>query len=228
MITRHDFDSRLELATKLAIRLGQILRLAISQRGKATLAVSGGSTPKLLFQHLSQQKLDWSRVTITLVDERLVPADNDRSNEKMVRELLLQNDASNAHFVGLTFEPPQTLHDVESNLEFANTPFDAVILGMGNDGHTASFFSGGDMLDEAVSPNTVELLCLIEAPGADEPRITFTLPPLVNAHHTFLHIEGHEKLGVLEKALGDGPANDLPIRNILRHKNVTLAIYWSP
>lgn len=225
---RHDFNNREELATQLALRLGKILSLAISQREKATLAVSGGSTPKLLFQHLSQQKLDWSRVTVTLVDERLVPADNNRSNEKMVRELLLQNGASSACFVGLTFEAPQALRDVENNLEFANTPFDAVILGMGNDGHTASFFPSGDMLDEAVSPNTDKLLCLIEAPGADEPRITFTLPSLVNAHHTFLHIEGREKLDVLKDALDDGPANDLPIRHILRHKDATLAIYWSP
>ncbi|PCH46582.1 MAG: 6-phosphogluconolactonase [Hyphomicrobiales bacterium] len=228
MIARHDFENCDELALHLAERVAQILKSSINLRGKAALAVSGGSTPKLLFQHLSKLELDWSKVTVTLVDERLVPADSERSNERMVRQLLLKNKASAANFIGLTFENPLGIGTIESRVATIAMPFDAVILGMGNDGHTASYFPGGDLLNQAVSLLTKDLLCLIDAPGAGEPRITFTLPSLVGARNTFLHIEGDKKLQVLENALNEGEANDRPIRHILRHKDVVLAIYWSP
>ena len=104
-------------------------------------------------------------------------------------------------------------------------PFAAVILGMGNDGHTASFFPGGDTLSEALTSEGPTLA--IRAPGAGEPRITFTLPRLLETDGLYLHIEGDEKAAVLDKALGDGPVEDMPIRAVLR-SDAPLAIYWSP
>jgi 6-phosphogluconolactonase len=103
--------------------------------------------------------------------------------------------------------------------------FAAVVLGMGGDGHTASFFPGGDTLDEALTAQGPTLS--IRAPGAGEPRITFTLPRLLRTDALYLHIEGQEKAEVLDQALGDGPVEDLPIRAVLRSGH-PVNVYWCP
>ena len=107
------------------------LSTAITDRGRAQLAVSGGTTPKLFFRELAHQRIDWPRVTMTLVDERCVPVTDERSNARLVREHLLRLKAAAAKFV--------PLYRDHGNAE-ALGPFDAVVLGMGTDGHTASFF----------------------------------------------------------------------------------------
>ena len=105
-------------------------------------------------------------------------------------------------------------------------PLDVAILGMGNDGHTASFFPGGDNLHEAL---TVEgPVVAIEAPGAGEPRVTLTLRQLLAARALYLHIEGEEKVKTLEQAEAEGPVEDMPVRAILRQTQTPLTIYWSP
>src|SRR5690606_9354023 len=104
-------------------------------------------------------------------------------------------------------------------------PFAAVILGMGNDGHTASFFPGGDTLNEALTAEGPAVA--IRAPGAGEPRVTFTLPRLLETDGLYLHIEGEEKAAVLDKALGDGPVDDMPVRAVLR-SGAPITVYWSP
>ena len=101
-------------------------------------------------------------------------------------------------------------------------------LGMGTDGHTASFFPGGDNLDAATDPATDVLFMPMTAPGAQETRITMTLPAIVSAKYLVLHIEGEEKRRVYEEALKDGPANDMPIRHVLRHPDAKLHVYWAP
>ena len=104
-------------------------------------------------------------------------------------------------------------------------PFAAVVLGMGSDGHTASFFPGGDTLAEALSDDGPAIA--IRAPGAGEPRITFTLPRLLRTDGLYLHIEGEEKADVLDTALGDGPIEDMPIRAVLRSGHA-VTVYWCP
>lgn len=211
------FTARDALAASLAQDVAAELRRAIEAKGKATLAVSGGSTPKLFFDRLSQQDLPWHRVTVTLVDERQVPESSDRSNARLVREHLLKNGAANARFVPL----------------FGNTsaadaaPFDIVILGMGSDGHTASFFPGADRLKDAIDAATPERLIAIEAPGAGEPRLTFTLPVIESAGRVKLHIEGRDKKLVLDKALADGPETEMPVRAVLRSAT-PVTLYWAP
>lgn len=211
------FEARETLAEQLARDVADELARAIEAKGKATLAVSGGSTPKLFFEKLSQADLPWSRVTVTLVDERQVPESNDRSNARLVRQHLLKNKAASARFVPLYGN---------AEAEKASS-FDVAVLGMGSDGHTASFFPGGDRLAEAIDSETPKRLIEITAPGAGEPRITFTLPVLEKAGRLALHIEGAEKKQVLEKALTAGPETEMPVRAILRSAT-PLTLYWCP
>ena len=211
------FTAREELAETLARDVADELIRAIAAKGKATLAVSGGATPKLFFDKLSRAELSWARVTVTLVDERQVPESSERSNARLVRKHLLQNKAAAAKFVPLF-----------DNAEAGKTSaFDVAILGMGSDGHTASFFPGADRLAEALDSDTPQRLIEINAPGAGEPRLTFTLPVLEAAGRLALHIEGAEKKTVLNRALGDGPQEDMPVRAVLRSQT-PVTLYWCP
>jgi 6-phosphogluconolactonase len=108
-------------------------------------------------------------------------------------------------------------------------PFDAVVLGMGNDGHTASFFPGGDRLPEALDLANAARVLPMRAAGAGEPRITFTLSALLDTRALFLHIEGDAKRQLLADArLGLGEAADVPVRAVLTQSRVPVAVYWCP
>lgn len=224
---RHHFASPSALADALAQAVADQLRAGIESNGISSLAVSGGSTPKLFFERLAKQNLDWQKVIITLVDERWVDASSDRSNAKLVQDLLLQNHAAKAQFVPLWSGGDAPDHDAIARTNIAMrllpSPFDAVILGMGNDGHTASFFPGGDTLHEALTATGPALA--IRAPGAGEPRVTLTLPALLKTRALYLHIEGSDKSAVLEHALAEGSIDDMPVRAVLRQSVVPLEIY---
>jgi 6-phosphogluconolactonase len=105
-------------------------------------------------------------------------------------------------------------------------PFDAVVLGMGNDGHTASFFPEGDTLADALTADGP--VVAIRAPGAGEPRVTLTLRALLASKALYLHIEGEEKLATLHQAEAEGPIEAMPVRAILRQAQTPLTIYWCP
>ena len=184
--------------------------------GKASPAVSGGTTPTVFFEHLAREKLDWARVTVTLVDDRCVPESSDRSNVRLVKEHLLQHEAAASRFVPLAAGQDQTIAPL--------LPFASVVLGMGLDGHTASFFPGGDHLAAALAgPHLIETM---RAPGAAEPRLTLTLPALLQTDFLVLHIEGAAKREVLATAETAGPIEQMPIRAILAHP--PRAIFWCP
>lgn len=230
-LPRHDFKAPGELAAALADAVAVRLRAGLAARGEASLAVSGGRTPERFLAALAQQTLDWARVTVTLVDDRWVPLDSPRSNEALVRRSLLQGPAATARLVGLVSDaarPQDGLTAVRARIAALPLPFDVVVLGMGTDGHTASFFPQGDRLAEALDPAGKAPVSPMQAPGAGEPRITLTLPLIAGARAVYLHIEGTEKTEVLERALQDGPAEDMPIRAVLRHPGVPLEIYWCP
>ncbi len=217
MITqRHVFADADQLARNLAQNVAASLRQALAANEHATLAVSGGTTPQKFFDVLSRQKLDWHRVTVTLVDERQVDETSPRSNAKLVKASLIQNEAAASTFVPL-FKNPAA----------ADLPnFDVVILGMGNDGHTASFFPGGDTLATALS-NSVPPLLAISAPGSGEPRLTFSLPEILAAREIILHIQGADKSATLEKALSGSDEMEMPVRAVLNSAH-EVEIYWCP
>jgi 6-phosphogluconolactonase len=225
---RRDFRDRDQLAEALASAVADNLKSGVKARGVASLAVSGGSTPAKFFAALSARAdVDWHKVTVTLVDERWVDEASDRSNGRLVRAKLLQGRAAAAHFVPLYQggdAPDAAL--VSAAQSVVPQPLDAAILGMGNDGHTASFFPGGDTLAEALTAEGPVIA--IRAPGAGEPRVTLTLRRLLAAKALYLHIEGGEKVATLERAEAEGPVEDMPVRAILRQTQTPLTIYWCP
>ncbi len=227
-MTRHDYPDRIKLAEGLAAGVAAVLAGGIATRGNALLAISGGSTPALFFEHLSNADIDWRVVTVTLVDERCVPADNDRSNAGLVGRTLLRNHAMQARFLPL-FDATavDALASARKSMALAPEP-DAVVLGMGGDGHTASFFPGGDHLAEALDTNSPHRVESMRAPGAGEPRLTLTLHYLLTARFLALHIEGDEKRAVLDQALADGPVVELPVRAVLRGAANRLNVFWAP
>ena len=216
------------LAEALAARVADALRDALAARDMASLAVSGGTTPKRFLRALAAQSLDWSGVRVTLVDERWVGEGNERSNAALVREHLLHGAAAQAHFVPLYRDVPRpedALAEVDAALA-PLLPLDVAVLGMGPDGHTASFFPGGDRLAEALDPAASARVLPIRAPGAGEPRITLTLPVLREARHLFLHIEGEAKREVLQRAAGPA-GRELPVSAVLDAAEPP-EIYWCP
>jgi 6-phosphogluconolactonase len=226
-----DFPDAVSLAEALAKEVAARLREGIASRGRASLLVSGGSTPRRFFGALRQKQLDWKKVTIAPVDERWVPPESDRSNSRLIMENLLTGRAAAARFLA-PFLRGKTATDGAENFAGRTSalprPFDAVILGMGNDGHTASFFPGGDNLDLALDLEAAPRVIAIEAPGAEEPRVTFTLRELLDTALLALHIEGEAKAAALARAQAAGPVEDMPIRAVLRQRQTPLTIYWCP
>ncbi|RCL02720.1 MAG: 6-phosphogluconolactonase [Candidatus Tokpelaia sp. JSC188] len=228
---RYDFDTPNALASALAERVAIELSFAINERGQAVLVVSGGCTPKHFFKCLSQADIAWKQVIITLVDERFVPPDNSRSNEKLVRQHLMQNFATEARFVGLytrAVTAELAAFSAANRVNKLAKPFDVVVLGMGLDGHTASFFPGGNRLRQALDRNSRALMVPMHARGLSEARLTITLPLLVSARFIALHIEGQEKLVTFEQVLQNGPEIDMPVRAVLRHAKSPIQVFWSP
>lgn len=164
---------------------------------------------------------------MTLVDERWVDETSDRSNAALVRRHLIANKAAAATFVPLwrpTATPDEALGAVSAAVADLPLPFAAVVLGMGDDGHTASFFPGGNRLSEATDPQAPDLVLPMRAPGAGEPRITLTLPPILAADTLALHIEGAGKRTVLDAALAGTDAAEMPVRSVLKAR--APVVFW--
>ena len=230
-VHRHDYGDRQALAIALAAGIAAKLAGAVAERGEASLAVSGGSTPKLLFRLLADTDIAWDRVTVILVDERICPPDSDRANQRLVRENLLQGPAAAAHFVAYE----TGLDTPEANAERSGDllagialPLDVVVLGMGGDGHTASFFPHGDRLADALAPEAGTRVVTMRAAGAGEPRLTLTLPVVLDATFLALHIEGEEKRDVLETALDGTDVDAMPVRAVLHQQATPVHVFWAP
>lgn len=210
------YPDRAVLAEDLAEIVADQLNEAIAAKGRASLAVPGGTTPGPFLRALSAQDVDWAKVSVMLTDERFVPEDSERSNTRLLRGTLLQGNAAAATLVPMVMaaeQPEDVLEALMAGLKPA-LPLDVVVLGMGADMHTASLFPGADRLEEALSENAPSLLPM-RAEGAGEPRITMTAPVLRSASAVHLLITGAEKAKALEKAFFEGPEAEAPVRVIL-------------
>lgn len=226
-MTIKKYQNRDEQSLALAESVASSLSATIDVKGRATLSVPGGSTPKAFFAALSQKPLPWGDVSVLPNDERFVPEGHERSNASMIKETLFINKASAASYVSLYAKgetPEEAIPVLESALEKV-LPLDILILGMGEDMHTASLFPGADKIAEALSKDAPTLLPM-RAAGAGEPRITLSAPVLCAAKEVHLLITGEAKLVALEKAMQAGSAEEAPIRAILDNADVT--VHFAP
>lgn len=230
-INLHTFPDRESLITELTDQIAEILRSGVDCNGRASLAVSGGRTPVLLFTALSHVDIPWQNIDITLVDERWVEPTEDDSNEKLVRSYLLQNRGAEAKFTGMKNSAAtagEGEKECELRMQSISRPFDVLVLGMGNDGHTASLFPGAEKLAQATDMNSGKSCIAISPLTAPHERMTLTLPEILGSKNIFLHITGQDKKDVLDKALGRGVAEEMPIRFILQQKQrPPVNIYWA-
>jgi 6-phosphogluconolactonase len=226
----HRYPDNSGLARGLAGAVANDLRAAIVTRGYAVLALSGGTTPERFLRQLGTQSVEWLRVTVTLVDERWVPATHARSNARLVRDALLLGPAAHARFVPLYTgapDPESGCGEVAQRIDALPLPLDVAVLGLGLDGHTASWFPGGDHLAQALDRDGAATVLPMRAPGAGEPRITLTLPVLAAARALYLHIEGPEKEQVFEAVVrGEGALAASPLRALMETTRAPLSVYW--
>lgn len=230
MNTLNDFQTREALDAELSDKVANALSEAIAQKGRASLAVSGGSTPKGFFKALSLKPLAWEKVTITLADERWVDYDSSDSNTRLVHENLLQNNAKAATFFhlkqgdALSEETLATLNVAAKN---DLLPLDVLILGMGEDGHTASLFPCSDQIATGLSLDNPNVLMKVEPKTAPHQRITFSFASLIQSKNIILHISGPAKKDVLNKALAGTDDFEMPIRAFLNHPSLNTQVYWA-
>ncbi len=222
-----EFNSREALDAALAAHIAGRLREAVEARGSACMAVSGGSTPKGLFARLSAQQLPWQQVWITLVDERWVKPDHVDSNERLVREHLLRDRAVQAHFTGLKTghkDARDGLEEASGRLRALPLPFTCTVLGMGGDGHTASWFPRAENLRALQDPAGDELLGACDPVTAPHQRITLTLPVVLASDEIILHITGEDKRAVLAEAAD----RHYPVAAITEQQINPATIWWAP
>lgn len=226
-VSFNQFDKKEKLYEELTNTLVHKLEQAIEEDGIALIAVSGGSTPKPLFEKLSHMTLPWEKIYITLVDERWVSNTHEDSNEKLVRDFFIQNKAINANFIPLKINfntPFEAVQECGKQFDTLKKNIDIVVLGMGGDAHTASFFPKDENLHNAL---TTKDTCAATIPtDAPHQRMTFSLSKLLNAKDIFLHIEGEKKLDVFQKASHEGAIEEMPIRAFLFNEK-PLKVYYA-
>jgi 6-phosphogluconolactonase len=229
MPVEHHFDSVHSLAPALAASVAADLRDGLRRRGRASLVVSGGRTPALVLSALSRHALDWANVWISLADERWVNEDHPDSNAALVRRYLLQHYAASANFVPLKNSAPtpaQGEEACEAAIATIPRPFDVVLLGMGDDGHTASLFPDNEQLGQAFSLDSGRLCIAIDPIIAPHSRMSLTLPALLQSRRIVLLFSGAAKWSVYQRALQPGPATLLPVRAVLHQTQVPIEIFY--
>ncbi|MEC9259922.1 MAG: 6-phosphogluconolactonase [Pseudomonadota bacterium] len=228
-LTQSLYESAEALNEEFAAEIAEKLSQGIAQRGRASLMVSGGRTPLPLFKALSEIDIDWASVDVSLVDERWVEESSDASNTRLVKQNLLVGKASAARFIEMkSAEADATDAAVvcESRLAAMSQPFDVLILGMGEDGHTASLFPCCEQLEDGLALNSGRVCIATQPTTAPHQRMSLTLPAIVASRNIYLHLTGDKKRQVLEDAVANATATEKPIVAVINAAQVTLK--WAP
>ncbi|WP_394174408.1 6-phosphogluconolactonase [Thalassotalea litorea] len=230
MYDKQIFKSRADLDQAFATQIASQLQSVIDAKGKASIAFSGGSTPKGFFAALSNQDIAWENVTVTLADERWVDYADSNSNTRLLAENLLTNKASSASLFKLKQDGELTPSAIQALNDSANEhllPLDIVILGMGEDGHTASLFPCSKEISQGLDEKAAPGLLKVVPGSAPFDRISFNFNALIQASHLYLHIVGESKMQVLDQAISDDNSMEMPIRAFLHHKSKTIDVFWA-
>jgi len=218
-------------AVALAAGIARELAAALAARAQASLVVSGGRTPQAMFERLRVAPLEWSRVAATLADERWVAADDAASNERLVRAGLLQGPAAAMQFLGMKNSAATPEEGAATYWRLAGAlprPFDALVLGMGDDGHTASLFPCSAELAaglDLAAPPGVLAVHPVTAPHA---RLSLNRSALLAARRIFIQITGAAKWSAYQRALQAGPVAQFPVRAVLHQQHVPVEVHWCP
>jgi 6-phosphogluconolactonase len=229
--TFHDTPDALAVA--IAAALAKATRTALAERGLAVLALAGGRTPLPAYRKLAQSTLDWSRVVVLPTDERWVGHDHPARNDRELQAAF--GAAGGARVLPLVPIAPGPLASAafaESALATLAGPFDAVLLGMGADGHFASLFPGATELMTGLDPGgAVDALAVHPdplPPEAPYARVSLGAARLVRTRKLLLAVTGAAKRAVLEDAMAGRDAMSLPIAAVLHDPAARLEIHWSP
>jgi 6-phosphogluconolactonase len=219
------------LSRELSLRIAADLSAALNAGRLASLVVSGGRSPARLFERLRTATLDWSRVCVALADERWVDASDPSSNERLVRDVLLQERAAAARFRGLkNGAATPDLGAVLAWKTFAEVPrpFDVTVLGMGDDGHTASLFPGSPNLPGALD-ETASAGCVgMRSPTPPQARMSLNLAALLESRRIFILITGEAKWQTYLAACQPGAVELMPVRAVLRQRRTPVEVVWCP
>jgi 6-phosphogluconolactonase len=224
-----EYDSLDELADAVAGDVGFIVDSAVEARGASLIALPGGTTGPAIFPRLAAQQLPWKRVTIIPTDERLVPMDDERSN---VRELARAFLPVGARVIPIAADIPDYKlagNSADARLQDLPWPPDLVWLGVGEDGHVASIFSGPDLQDALDAPRARRAVGVMPEPLPDDApvaRVTLTRAAILSARTVLIAITGDAKREMLEQAIADGQSSKLPIGRVLAEAEQPIDIHW--
>jgi len=216
-----NFFTKESIAITLANDVANILKESIKKNTRATLLLSGGNTPKLFLNKLSLCDIEWKRVTVGLVDERMVETSHKDSNECMIKKELCKNNASKVNLVGM-YEK-ESLNTIEAccsaKYKEVFSKIDVLVLGMGVDGHTASLFPFNEKLEKAFDLQNTNFCVSMRPTDAPYTRVSLTLASILRAENIFLHIEGSEKIAVYNEVLKSEESIRYPILKVLNSNN---------
>ncbi len=227
MIVEHLHGTRAEASGHAADLIAAAIESAIDESGSSNVVVSGGTTPLDCFRNLASKDLHWQDVMFFLSDERWVANDHDSSNEKMVRNELLNEGAAEAGLLPI-FEQQSSPQERCAKLqsELPDRGFTVSMLGMGTDGHFASLFGDAENLDTGLDSLSSAFYIPVETAGSPHPRVSMTLSALLGSDQILLLFFGEEKRAVFERAkAGD---ESLPIATLLRNASIPVHVVWAP
>ncbi len=226
-----DYESVDEMAEAVAGDVGFIVESALDARDACLLALPGGRTPRPIFAKLAEAKLLWTTVTIIHTDDRLVAMDDERSNVRGIAQAFLR---AGARVVPIATEIPDYKlagNSADARLQDLPWPPDLCWLGMGDDGHVASIFTGPDLQDALDAPKARRAVGVMPDPmpaDAPVPRVTLTRAAILSARTVIITITGQEKRDLLEQAIADGQSSKLPIGRVLAEAEQPIDIHWAP
>ncbi|HEU0044641.1 6-phosphogluconolactonase [Sphingomonas sp.] len=227
-----EYDDAEELAAAVAGDLQFVIESALDARGTAVIALAGGNTPSAAYTKLAAAKLDWKRVTIIPTDERIVPLGDKLSNVTMIGKTFIPKGARVMPIVPqATTDHKAAGRSADALMQDLHWPLDLCLLGIGEDGHTASIFPGADY-DEALSgPRERRALGVMPdplPPEAPVARVTLSRQGIVTAKALTIIIAGAAKRKVLEDAIKQGESSPYPIGRVLAEVELPVDIHWAP
>jgi 6-phosphogluconolactonase len=227
------FDTAEAMFRTLADEIVARLKQGVADRGAASFVGSGGTTPGALYDILAQRDLPWNKVTITLSDERWVAPNEDGSNEKLVRSRLLVGKAAAARFVPMKTDdssPDAAETKVGAAIATVPRPFDVTLLGMGDDGHTASLYPHSRGLDKSLDVSDPALVRGVHTDHAVKTgeRMTLTLRALLESQWIVILLKGDDKLKTYNAAAAGTDVQEMPVRILLHQSKVPVQAFWAP